>query len=60
MLASENLLQALSELETTETHKNHNDDSDFGRVLELYADSDNLKYEVVCSDGQKRDLLFKD
>lgn len=60
MLAADSLLQALSDLETTETYTNCNDDFDFGMVLEVYADSDNTSCEVLCSDGQKRDLLIRD
>lgn len=60
MLATDSLLQALSDLETFETHTNCNDDEDFGMVLKLYEDSDDPEREVLCSDGIKRDLLLKD
>lgn len=60
MLAAEGLLRALSEAEETKKYNDCNDDYDFGKVLELYVETDTTDCEVMCSDGQKRSLLFKD
>ena len=60
MLAVEGLLQALSDAEETKNYNDCNDDYDFGKVLELYIEPDKPDCEVMCSDGQKRSLLFND
>ena len=39
MLAASELLKALKEDENIETHKDSNDDYDFGKVLDLYNDT---------------------
>lgn len=59
MLAAEDLLKALSEKESEDNYKNYNNDHNFGDVLELYRDDTVHNLEVICSDGQKRDLLLK-
>lgn len=58
MLAANEMLKALSDAEKVEDHKACNDDRDFSKVLENLRDSENLNYEVMCSDGKKRKLFF--
>lgn len=58
MLAADSLLQALSDAEKIEDHKAYNDDRNFSQVLENLRDSDNPNYNVMCSDGEKRNLFF--
>ena len=58
MLAAKGLLQALSDAEEIEKYNDCNDDHDFGKVLELYIEPDEIDCEVMCSDGQKRSLLL--
>ncbi len=60
MLAAKGLLQALSDVEETKNYNDCNDDYDFGKVLELYMEPNMPEFEVMCSDGQKRSLLFDD
>lgn len=59
MLAATELLKALKEEENTENHKDFNDDYDFGKVLDLYRNTDQSYGEVMCSDGKKRNILYR-
>ncbi len=58
MLAAKNMLSALESENVAEEYRNCNDDYDFGRVLECYGNEPESDYEVICSDGEKRSLLF--
>lgn len=57
MLATEKLLQALQDTDNINGHL-HCDDHSLEKVLELYIEPDKPDCEVICSDGQKRSLLF--
>ncbi len=57
MLATEKLLQALSNADLAEKHTGYSD-YDFGKVLELYVEPDKANCEAICSDGQKRSLFL--
>lgn len=61
LLEAENLLKALSEeeKENVNIHKDDNDDHDFGKVLDSYKHTDTSYGEVMCSDGTKRNILYK-
>lgn len=57
MLAAENLLKSLSEVEDGESSKYENDDHDFGETLKLYEGT-TYNHEVRYSDGKRRNVSF--
>ncbi len=57
MLAAENLLESLLDIEETCSSKYENDDHDFGETLKIYEGT-SCNHEVRYSDGKKRTVPF--
>lgn len=60
MLAAKGMLKSLADSENTDDYKAYNDDQDFSKVLEVLKDTHDCNYDIICSDGQKRNLFFND
>lgn len=60
MLASYDMLDLLSKINDDEPYQNHNDDEDFGKVLEECQDDKLTGHKLRCSDGKERVFSFED
>lgn len=58
MLAAGNMLEALSNDEESKVHKNHNDDHDFGDVLEFCSGETEHKNKLRYPDGKEEFFSF--
>lgn len=60
MLAADELLKALSEEGDTDIPKDYGEEHDFGKVLDLCEHADTSYGEIMCADGVKRNILYRD
>lgn len=58
MLAANDMLEALTKTTACESYQNHNDDADFGDVLDICQDNSLTGNKIRCSDGQERVFSF--
>ena len=60
MLAAEGMLRSLSGDDKPKGYKNHNNDCDFGEVLQYCSDDTVHNRKIMCSDGCERSFSFDD
>ncbi|MCM1065266.1 MAG: hypothetical protein NC420_12545 [Eubacterium sp.] len=58
MLAAENMLNALASEDREENHQDHNDDHDFGAVLEFCGNGVGQQHKFRYSDGREEFFSF--
>lgn len=58
MLATKNMLDALSTEEKNQNHENHNNDHDLGAVLEFFNDNTTHQHKFRYSDGTEEVFSF--
>lgn len=58
-MASNAMLDLLLKTSNNESYQNHNDDDDFGEVLEGCKDEHLIGKKIRCSDGKERVFSFE-
>lgn len=60
MLAAKGMLESLSGTDNRNKYEDHNDDYDFGAVLEFCSDGTDVSRKIRCADGQEASFSFDD
>lgn len=60
MLSTGDMINLLSKTSDDECYQNHNDDEDFGKVLEGCKSESMSNNKIRCSDGKERVFSFEE